>query len=72
MFGNVTALKGLHVTGNYRDRSMQHTCSRHAAWDPHTGCVLMVWHLQAHRDVEEGERSKSSQEKAILVEEAAL
>ena len=33
MFGNVTALEGLHVTGNYRDKSMQHTCSRHAAWD---------------------------------------
>ena len=26
-----------HVTGKYRDRSMQHTCSRHAAWDPHRG-----------------------------------
>ena len=24
-----------HVTEKYRDRSMQHTCSRHAAWDPH-------------------------------------
>jgi len=36
MFGNVTALEGLHVTGQYRDRSMQHTWSRHAAWDPHT------------------------------------
>ena len=31
MFGNVTALEGLHVTGKYRDRSMQHKCSRHAA-----------------------------------------
>ena len=31
MFGNVTALEALHVTGKYRDRSMQHTCSRHAA-----------------------------------------
>ena len=37
MFGNVTALEGLHVTGNYRYRSMQHTCSRHAAWDPQGG-----------------------------------
>ena len=35
MFGNMTALKGLHVTGKCKDRSMQHTCSRHAAWDPH-------------------------------------
>jgi len=35
MFGNVTALEGLHVTGKYGDRSKQHTCSRHAAWDPH-------------------------------------
>ena len=26
-FGNVTALAGLHVTGKYRNRSMQHTCS---------------------------------------------
>ena len=32
MFGNVTALEGLHVTGKYRDRSMLHTCPRHAAW----------------------------------------
>ena len=36
MFGNVTALEGLNVTGKYRDISMQHTCSRHATWDPHT------------------------------------
>jgi len=36
MFGNVTSLVGLHVTGEYRDRSMQRTCSMHAAWDPHT------------------------------------
>ena len=28
MFGDVTALEGLH----------EHTCSRHAAWDPHSGC----------------------------------
>jgi len=41
-FGNVTALEVLHVTGKYRDRSMAHTCSRHAAWDPHRlGCG--VW-----------------------------
>ena len=31
MFGNVTALAGLHVTGKYRDRGMQHTCSRRAS-----------------------------------------
>jgi len=37
MFGDVTTLEGLHVTGKYRDRSKQHTCSRHAAWDLHTG-----------------------------------
>ena len=36
MFGNVTALVWLHVTGKYRDTSMLHTCARHAAWDPHT------------------------------------
>ena len=36
MFGNVTALEGLHVIGKYSDISMQHTCSRHAACDPHT------------------------------------
>ena len=24
----------MHVTGKCRDISMQHTCSRHAAWDP--------------------------------------
>jgi hypothetical protein len=34
MFGNVTALEGLHATGKCRNRSMQHTCSRYAAWDP--------------------------------------
>jgi hypothetical protein len=26
---------GLHTTGKYRDRGMQHTCSRHVAWDLH-------------------------------------
>jgi len=36
MFGKVTALEGLYVTGKYQDRSMHHTCSRHAAWDPHS------------------------------------
>jgi len=36
MFGNVTALEGLHATGKYRDKSMTHTCSRHPAWDPHS------------------------------------
>ena len=36
----MTALEGLHVTGEYRNRSMQHTCSRHAAWDPHRVCAL--------------------------------
>ena len=30
MFGKVTALEGLHVPGKYRDKSMTHTCSRHA------------------------------------------
>jgi len=28
-----TLWEGLHVTRKYRGRSMQHTCSRHAAWD---------------------------------------
>ena len=28
MFGNVTALEGLHVTREYRDKNMQHTCWR--------------------------------------------
>ena len=37
MFGNVTVLEGLRVTGKYRDRSMQDTFSRHADWDPHRG-----------------------------------
>jgi len=36
MFGNVTALEGLLVTGKCRDRSTQRTCSRRAAWDPPT------------------------------------
>ena len=29
-------LEGLHATGTYRDRHMQHTCSRNAAWDSHS------------------------------------
>ena len=33
MFGNVTTPEGSLVTGEYRDKSMTHTCSRHAAWD---------------------------------------
>ena len=37
MFDNVTALAGVHVTGKYRNRSMQPTCSKHAAWGPHCG-----------------------------------
>ena len=36
MFGILTALENLHVTVKYRDISMVHTCSRHAAWDPHS------------------------------------
>ena len=49
MFGNVTALEGLHVTGKYRDRSMQHTCSRHAAWDPHRlGVTTSTPHPTTH------------------------
>ena len=39
MFGSMTALVGLHVTGEYKDKSMQHACSRHAAWDPHRSCA---------------------------------
>ena len=50
MFCNETAPEGLHVTGEYMDRSMQHTCSRHAAWDPHIlwgmGCgTWLLWGL---------------------------
>ena len=41
MFGIVTALKDLHVTGKYRHRSKQHTSSRHAAWDPQTPRQLL-------------------------------
>ena len=36
MFGKVNAHEGLHVTGECRDRSMQHTCSRNSAWDSHS------------------------------------
>ena len=32
MFGNLTALEGLHVTGKHTDKSMQYTSSRYAAW----------------------------------------
>jgi hypothetical protein len=45
MFGNVTALEGLHVAGKYRGISMQHTCSMHAAWDPRTVCGLALLHF---------------------------
>ena len=44
MFGNVTALEGLHVIGKYRNRSMPHTCSRHVAWDSH---ILGAIHTRA-------------------------
>ena len=40
MFGNVTALEGLHVTGKHKDRSMHHTCSRHTVWDPHKSLIV--------------------------------
>ena len=40
MFGNVTALEGLHETGKYRNRSMQHTCSRHADLDPYNTAAM--------------------------------
>ena len=45
MFGNTTALVGLHVAGKFRDESMMHTCSRHAAWVPRTDGLV----FQAHR-----------------------
>ena len=32
----VTPLWVGSISGKYRNRSMQHTCSRHEAWDPHT------------------------------------
>ena len=40
MFGNVTALEGPHVTGEFRNDCMMHTCDRHEAWDPHTPVLL--------------------------------
>jgi len=30
------------ILGNYRKRSMQHTCSRHAAWDPHSSSTRLT------------------------------
>jgi len=39
--GDLTALQGLHVIGEYRDKSMQHTCSRHVAWDLLRGSYLL-------------------------------
>jgi len=60
MFGNVAALEGLHVTGKFRDKGMQHICSRHAAWDPHNSPLprrarpgsflgtLGIWVLQGY------------------------
>ena len=54
MIGIVTALEGLHVTGKYRNRSMQNTCSRLATWDPNNilstcavdHCLLVLSSLQ--------------------------
>ena len=65
------AQEGLHVTGNYRDRTMQHTCSRHAAWEPHTR--LLLFHLDkppnSHRMLQfNGSRkSKSPQNLQLIV-----
>jgi hypothetical protein len=42
MVGNVTTLEGLQMTGKYRNRSMQHTCSRHADWHPDTLCFVSL------------------------------
>ena len=35
IFGNATALEGLNATEKHRHSSVQHTCSRRAAWDAH-------------------------------------
>ena len=42
MFGNATAPEGLHVTKKYRDKGMQHTCSKHAAWIPHSHAIVLA------------------------------
>ena len=40
MFGNVTVLEGLRLTEKYKNRSMHHTCSRHAVFYPQIWVVL--------------------------------
>jgi hypothetical protein len=39
MFGNVTALEGLHVTGKYRGRSMQQGSSQHSSRSQMNGVI---------------------------------
>ena len=49
MFGNVRPC-GLDISGKYRNISMQHTCSRHAAWDLHTALNLVNWTINFDHD----------------------
>ena len=58
MFGNVTTLGGLHVTGKYRDRRMQRTCFRHAAWDPHSWGLWTASYGLRFRSMVEGLRCR--------------
>ena len=50
MFGNLTALEGLHVTGKYRNRSMQHTCSMRP-WILSSEGVGRFWFVKGERGV---------------------
>ena len=43
MFDNVTALKGLHVTGKYRDRSMQRTILLKSEYGTHETVKAKFW-----------------------------
>jgi hypothetical protein len=56
MFGDVSALEGLHVTGKYRDNSMALTCSRHAAWYPHILAKRGSAFLSPRRSPRSGQR----------------
>ena len=63
------------MTGKFRDKSMQHTCSRHAAWVPHNGRVQVQARLASIRVLQEKaancERESDSIRIAVREEEKA-
>ena len=64
MFGHVTALVSLIYIKKNWSRSIQHTCSRAAAWDPHTSGVITRAACDFWR--RPGRRLRSSWRKSLL------